>query len=60
MMPIPAVRERIHTIRGTLTDFAAAQGQSFHTTREYVSSIFRKFGVNNRAALMALWLGRAP
>jgi DNA-binding CsgD family transcriptional regulator len=38
---------------------AAAQGQSYHTTHEYVTNIFRKFGVNNRAALTALWLGKA-
>lgn len=37
---------------------AAELGQSPHTTHEYVGSIFRKFGVNNRAALMALWLGK--
>lgn len=41
-------------------EIAAALGQSYHTTHEYVSAIFRKFGVSNRAALMALWLGRAP
>lgn len=38
---------------------AAAQGQSHHTTHGYVTSIYRKYGVNNRAALMALWLGRS-
>jgi DNA-binding CsgD family transcriptional regulator len=27
------------------------------TTHEYVTRIFRKYGVNNRASLMALWLG---
>lgn len=37
---------------------AAALGKSYHTVHEYVASIFRKFGVGNRAALMALWLGR--
>lgn len=36
---------------------AADLGQSYHTTHEYVSAIYRKFGVNNRPALMALWLG---
>jgi DNA-binding CsgD family transcriptional regulator len=41
-------------------EIAVALGQSYHTTHEYVSAIFRKFGVSNRAALMALWLGRAP
>lgn len=38
---------------------AAELGRSFHTTHEYVTSIYRKFGVNNRAALMALWLGKS-
>jgi DNA-binding NarL/FixJ family response regulator len=33
-------------------------GRSYHTIHEYVSAVFRKFGVNNRAALMALWLGQ--
>jgi DNA-binding CsgD family transcriptional regulator len=39
---------------------AAELGQSYHTTHEYVTTIYRKFGVGNRAALMALWLGRMP
>ena len=38
---------------------AAARRQSTHTTHEYVTSIYRKFGVNNRSALMALWLGKS-
>lgn len=38
---------------------AAALGKSYHTTHEHVSGIFRKFNVNNRAALMALWIGKA-
>lgn len=37
---------------------AASLGQSPHTTHEYVSRVFRKYAVHNRAALMALWLGR--
>lgn len=37
---------------------AAALGQSQHTTHEYVKRIYRKYAVNNRAALLALWLGR--
>ena len=53
-----------HVLQGLLTglaekEIAAAQGHSYHTTHRHVSSIFRKFGVNNRSALMALWLGRA-
>lgn len=37
---------------------ASSLGQSYHTTHEHVMAIYRKFGVNNRAALMALWLGK--
>ncbi len=43
----------------TEKEIAAIQGQSPHTTHEYVSAIYRKFGVKNRASLMALWLGKA-
>lgn len=51
-------------LQGLLTgqsekQIAAALGKGYHTTHEHVSSIFRKFDVNNRAALMALWLGKA-
>lgn len=51
-------------LQGLLTglsekQIATAQGQSYHTTHEYVAGLFRKFAVNNRAALMALWLGKA-
>ena len=38
---------------------AAALDKSYHTTHEHVAAIFRKFDVTNRAALMALWLGKA-
>lgn len=40
-------------------EIATAQNQSYHTTHEYVTAIYRKYGVSNRAALMALWLGKA-
>lgn len=43
----------------TEKEIAAIQGQSPHTTHEYVTAIYRKFGVKNRASLMALWLGKA-
>ena len=60
--PLTLVERQV--LQGLLTghaekEIAAAQGQSYHTTHGYVGSIFRKFGVNNRSALMALWLGRA-
>lgn len=38
---------------------AAKRSQSPHTTHEHITNIYRKFGVRNRAALMALWLGKA-
>ena len=52
-------------LQGLLTgktekQIAVEQGQSRHTTHEHVSNIYRKYGVNNRPALMALWLGGAP
>lgn len=37
---------------------ADALGQSYHTTHQHVKRIYQKFGVNNRARLSALWLGR--
>lgn len=51
-------------LQGLLTglsekQIAAAQSHSYHTAHEYVTAIYRKFGVNNRAALMSLWLGKA-
>jgi DNA-binding CsgD family transcriptional regulator len=38
---------------------AVELGHSYHTTHEYVTAIYRKFAVNNRPALMALWLGQS-
>lgn len=42
----------------TEKQIAEKLGRSYHTTHEYVTAIYRKFGVNNRPALMSLWLGR--
>lgn len=39
-------------------DIAEIMGQSYHTTHQHVKSIYKKFGVNNRAKLTAIWLGR--
>lgn len=41
----------------TEKQIAAELGQSPHTTHGHVTSIYRKFGVRNRPALTALWLG---
>jgi DNA-binding CsgD family transcriptional regulator len=37
---------------------ADSMGHSHSTTHTHVKSIYRKFGVNNRPALTALWLGK--
>lgn len=60
--PLTPVERQV--LQGLLTglsekEIAAAQDQSYHTTHEYVTAIYRKYGVNNRAALMSLWLGKA-
>lgn len=57
----PVERQVLQSLLTGLSEkaIASAQSQSYHTTHEYVTSIYRKFGVNNRAALMALWLGKS-
>lgn len=62
MTPLtPAERRVLHLLLTGLSEklIAAELDRSYHTTHECVTAIFRKFGVNNRAALMALWLGQA-
>lgn len=39
---------------------ASEIGKSPNMTHKYVTEIFRKFGVNSRAGLMAVWLGQKP
>jgi len=61
--PLTSAERRV--VRYLLTGLAEKQiaaelGQSHHTTHEHVASIYRKFGVNNRATLVALWLGSSP
>lgn len=58
----PAERRVLQGLLSGQTEklIAADLGQSYHTTHEYVTGIYRKFGVNNRPALMALWLGTGP
>ncbi|ELP31018.1 response regulator transcription factor [Rhodopirellula baltica] len=38
-------------------EIASEIGRATSTTHNYVTGIYRKFGVNNRAGLMAIWLG---
>jgi DNA-binding CsgD family transcriptional regulator len=56
----PAERRVLHLLLTGLSEklIAAELSRSYHTTHECVTAIFRKFGVNNRAGLMALWLGQ--
>lgn len=56
----PNERKVLHLLLTGLSEksIAAEMARSYHTTHECVGSIFRKFGVNNRSALMSLWLGR--
>lgn len=58
----PTERRVLHLLLAGLPEkqIAAELERSHHTIHEYITGIFRKFGVNNRAALMALWLGQAP
>lgn len=57
----PTERMVLHLLLTGLSEklIAAELGRSHHTVHEYITVIFRKFGVNNRAALMALWLGQS-
>lgn len=41
----------------TEKQIAAATGQSPATLHKYVTALYKRFGVNGRPALMALWLG---
>ena len=58
--PLTSVERSV--LHGLLTgrsekQIADDQRQRHTTTHEYVTRIYRKYGVNNRASLMALWLG---
>lgn len=57
----PAERRVLHLLLTGLSEklIAVELDRSFHTTHECVTAIFRKFGVNNRAGLMSLWLGQS-
>ena len=44
----------------TEKEVAASLGLTFSTTRTYIKALYKKFGVNGRAGLMALWLGAPP
>jgi len=56
----PAERRVLHLLLTGLPEkqIAAELDRSYHTVHDSITAIFRKFGVNNRAALMSLWLGQ--
>lgn len=56
----PAEREVLQALLfgDTKEEIAARTGRSPHTVHHHCKAIYQKFGVNNRASLMALWLGR--
>ncbi len=58
--PLSPVSQRI--VQKLLTgmsekEIALAMNQSQATTHKYIKTIYERFGVNGRAALMSLWLG---
>lgn len=57
----PTERRVLHLLLTGMPEkqIAAELDRSYHTTHECITAIFRKFGVNNRATLMSLWLGQA-
>lgn len=57
----PTERRVLHLLLTGLPEKLIADQleRSYHTTHEQVTSIYRKFGVKTRAALMALWLGQS-
>jgi DNA-binding CsgD family transcriptional regulator len=59
--PLTAVQRRIvHLLLAGSSEKEIAHelGKSPHTAHKHITEIFRKYGVNSRASLMALWLGQ--
>ena len=59
--PLTAIERRVlQGLLGSQTEsqIAASLCQSPNTTHTHVTNIYRKLGVRQRAALMALWLGK--
>lgn len=57
----PTERKLLHLFLTGLPEKLIAERleRSQHTVHDTITSIYRKFGVKNRASLMAIWLGRA-
>lgn len=59
--PLTPVEQRVlqHVLQGkSAKEIATELDHSLNTTNEYVSRLYRKFGVTSRPELMALWLGQ--
>lgn len=56
----PMQRRVVHLLLAGSSEkkIALEIGQSPHTTHRHVTEILRKYGVNSRAVLMAVWLGQ--
>jgi DNA-binding CsgD family transcriptional regulator len=57
----PRERSLVSRLLGKQTEkeIAASLGLAVSTTRGYIKTLYKKFGVQGRAGLMALWLGAA-
>lgn len=61
----PVLRSERNVLNLLLTEasekeIAGSLGLTPGTTHQYVTGIFRKFGVQSRSGLMSMWLGRNP
>ncbi len=56
---MPAERHVLHLLlaRASEKDIGNNLGLTANSVHQYVVSVFRKYGVNNRAALLSLWSG---
>jgi DNA-binding NarL/FixJ family response regulator len=56
----PRLRETLELLLSGLDrqEIAGAMRLSDHTVHEYVRAIYKHYGVNSRAKLMALWIRR--
>lgn len=56
----PAERKAMHLLLTGMAEKEIAQqlGLAVSTTHQHITSLFRKFNVSSRAALMSLWLNR--
>jgi DNA-binding CsgD family transcriptional regulator len=57
----PSERKVLHLLltKASEKQIATQLGLTSSTTHQYVTAIFRKFGVRSRAGLMSLWLNRS-